>query len=60
VKFDKEIAVKQLTVVDAHTITMKIKINENAEIGIHGVTVITNLGGGMEEVATTSFVVLPD
>jgi hypothetical protein len=60
VKFDKEITVKQVTVVDANTITMKIKINENAEIGIHGVTVITNLGGGIEEIATTSFVVLPE
>jgi hypothetical protein len=39
---------------------MKVKISENAEIGIHGVTVITNLGGGIEEIATTSFVVLPE
>jgi hypothetical protein len=60
VKFDKEITIKQVSVVDANTITMKIKINENAEIGIHGVTVITNLGGGIEEIVTTSLVVLPD
>jgi hypothetical protein len=60
VKFDKEITIKQVTVVDANTITMKIKINENAEIGIHDVIVTTELGGGMEEVATTSFMVLPE
>lgn len=60
VKFDKEITVKQVSVVDANTITMKIKISENAEIGIHGVIVITHLGGGIEEIAKTSFVVLPE
>jgi len=60
VKFDKEITIKQVSVVDANTITMKVKISENAEIGIHGVTVITDLGGGIEEIATTSFVVLPE
>jgi len=60
VKFDKEIAVKQVTVVDSNTITMKIKINENAEIGIHDVIVTTDLGGGIEEIVTTSFVVLPE
>ena len=59
VKFGNNIDVKKKTIVDKNTITLKIKVSKKAETGARTVTVTTNLGNEMKEVAAGTFTVLP-
>jgi hypothetical protein len=59
VKFGKNIEVDKKTIVSPTSLTVKIKIGKKATVGSRTVTVTTNLGNDIKEVATGTFIVLP-